>query len=92
MILLDTRVTSQWQTGHLNGAVPLPYYTSQEIFKGLPSDTWIVAYCECPRAAAESVVKYLRSRGFSKTAVLYEGIYGWTSLGYPIAQGQAEAR
>lgn len=92
MILLDTRPASMWQLSHIDGAVPLPYYTSQQIFSGLPKDTWIVAYCECPRAAAESVVNYLRSQGYSKTAVLYEGIYGWTSLGYPIQQGKAEKR
>ncbi len=51
--------------------------------------TWIVAYCECPRAAADSVVKRLREAGFENTAVLYEGIQGWVSLGYPVFAGDA---
>lgn len=54
----------------------------------LPTDgTWIVLYCECPRAAAESVNKRLRDRGFTNTAVLWEGIGRWVSLGYPVSRG-----
>lgn len=93
LVLLDTRVTSLWQMGHIAGAVPLPYYSSaQEVIANLPTDgTWIVAYCECPRAAAESVVKRLREAGFANTAVLWEGIQGWTGLGYPVVGGDAGA-
>lgn len=92
MILLDTRVTSMWQIAHIEGAIPIPYYTDdfEGVAKDLPRDgTWIVAYCECPRAAAESVERKLRARGFENTAVLWEGIQGWVSLGYPISLGQA---
>ena len=92
MILLDTRVTSMWQMAHIEGAVPVPYYANrEEAVASLPRDgTWIVAYCECPRAAADSVVKWLREEGrFENTAVLYEGIQGWVSLGYPVVAGDA---
>ncbi len=93
MVLLDTRVVSMWQIAHIEGAVPIPYYTGdfEEVAASLPDDgTWIVAYCECPRAAADSVVEKLRARGFEHTAVLWEGIQGWVSLGYPVALGQTE--
>jgi cytochrome c oxidase cbb3-type subunit 3 len=92
MVLLDTRVTSMWQMAHIAGAVPAPYYASRdEVIASLPTDgTWIVAYCECPRAAAESVVRRLREGGLQNTAVLYEGIQGWIGLGYPVSAGRAE--
>ena len=91
MVLLDTRVASMWQMAHIEGAVPTPYYASRdEVVSGLPRDgTWIVAYCECPRAAADSVVRRLRDMGFPNTAVLWEGIQGWVSLGYPVVAGDA---
>jgi mono/diheme cytochrome c family protein/rhodanese-related sulfurtransferase len=91
MVLLDTRVTSMWQLAHLEGSVPLPYYADRNAVVGsLPRDgTWIVAYCECPRAAADSVVRWLREDGFANTAVLYEGIQGWVALGYPVTAGDA---
>lgn len=91
MILLDTRVTSMWQIAHIEGSVPIPYYTDnfEGVARDLPKDgTWVVAYCECPRAAAESVERKLRERGFKNTAVLWEGIQGWVSLGFPISVGQ----
>jgi cytochrome c oxidase cbb3-type subunit 3 len=47
-----------------------------------------VAYCECPRAAAETVYLKLQERGFKNIAVLWEGIQGWVSLGYPVSQGE----
>jgi cytochrome c oxidase cbb3-type subunit 3 len=91
MVVLDTRVTSMWQIAHIEGAVPIPYY--HEGIEGLAGDlpkdgTWIVSYCECPRAAAESVTRKLRAAGFRNTAVLYEGIQGWISLGYPVFVGK----
>jgi len=89
LVLLDTRVTSMWQKGHIAGAVPIPYYSSRdEVLRNLPRDgTLIVAYCECPRAAAETVLSILREQGIENSAVLWEGIGGWITLGYPVVQG-----
>jgi rhodanese-related sulfurtransferase/cytochrome c553 len=95
MVLLDTRVPSVWQMAHIEGSVPIPYYTHDytALAQDLPSDgTWIVTYCECPRAAAETVNRKLRENGFSNTAVLWEGIQGWVSFGYPVSVGQLPAK
>ena len=35
------------------------------------------------------VVRKLREAGVPNTAVLWEGIQGWVSLGYPVVQGRA---
>jgi cytochrome c oxidase cbb3-type subunit 3 len=95
MVVLDTRVTSMWQIANIEGSVPIPYYDDgiSGLSAELPRDgTWIVSYCECPRAAAESVTRKLRAAGFRNTAVLYEGIQGWIALGYPVFVGQVTAR
>ena len=85
MIVFDTRVTSVWQVAHIEGSFPLPYYSDfNKYADDFPKDVQIVAYCSCPRAAAEYVVGELRKLGYSKTAVLYEGIFGWINLGYPV--------
>ena len=91
MVLLDTRVTSMWQMAHIEGSVPIPYYYEEyaALVADLPDDgTWIVTYCECPRAAAETVNERLREFGFENTAVLWEGIQGWVTMGYPVSVGQ----
>lgn len=93
MVLLDTRVPSVWQRAHIKGAIPFPYYTDlSEKVKDLPKDVMIVGYCSCPRAATEHIVKQLREIGYTNTAVLYEGIFGWMNLGYPVtsAEGQLD--
>jgi len=94
LVVLDTRVTSMWQIAHIEGAVPIPFYHDgiAGLAGELPTDgTWIVSYCECPRAAAESVTRKLRAAGFTNTAVLYEGIQGWIALGYPVFVGEVAA-
>lgn len=91
MVLLDTRVTSVWQRVHIEGAVPMPYYSDFDAIVGdLPKDVQIVAYCSCPRAAADDVVRRLRRRGFTRTATMYEGIFGWMNMGYPVINGKSE--
>ncbi len=93
MVLLDTRVTSMWQMAHIKGSVPVPYYYEKyaDLTRDLPGDgTWIVSYCECPRASAESVNERLRELGFKNTAVLWEGIQGWVGLGFPVSVGQSK--
>jgi len=87
MVLLDTRVPSVWQRAHLEGSVPFPYYSDLEKrMHELPKDVQIVAYCSCPRAAAEYLTAQLEQLGFDNTAVLYEGIFGWMNLGYPVVR------
>ncbi len=93
MVLLDTRMMSYWQMVNIEGSVPMPYYYEfgefEKLAEDLPKDgTWIVTYCECPRAAAESVNRKLNALGFENTAVLWEGIQGWVALGYPVARGE----
>jgi len=57
----------------------------------LPKDVMIVAYCSCPRAIAETVVDKLRQRGFTNTAVLYEGFLGYMAQGFPVVRGKVES-
>jgi mono/diheme cytochrome c family protein/rhodanese-related sulfurtransferase len=89
LILLDTRVPSVWQRAHIKGAIPFPYYSDLlDKVKDLPKDVQIVGYCSCPRAATEHIVRQLREMGYDKTAVLYEGIFGWMNLGYPVVRAE----
>lgn len=97
MVLLDTRSMSQWQVYNIEGSVPIPYYTNhadlRALAERLPNDgTMIVTYCACPRAAAEHVNAMIRNLGFTNTAVLWEGIRGWVSFGYPVFQGRVSNR
>lgn len=90
IVILDTRTTSEWHNAHIPGAIPMPYYISeQEVDKGLPKDgTWIIAYCSCPHAASDKIINMLRKKGFANTAVIDEGFFKWLDAGYPIIGGE----
>lgn len=90
LILLDTRTSSEWHNAHIPGAIPIPYYISEEeAGKGLPRDgTWIIAYCSCPHAASDKVIDMLRKKGFKNTAVIDEGFFKWLNAGYPVTGGR----
>lgn len=89
MVLLDTRVTSVWQRAHIEGSIPFPYYSNLERrVKDLPKDVQIVAYCSCPRAAADYIIDKLGDMGFDNTAVLYEGVFGWMNKGFPVTRAE----
>ncbi len=91
MVLLDTRVPSVWQTAHIEGSIPFPYYADlDETVAGIPKDVQIVAYCSCPRAAADYTINKLRARGYTRTAVLWEGVFGWMNFGYPVMRGDIQ--
>lgn len=91
MVLLDTRVVSVWQRAHLAGAVPFPYYSDLEgKVEHLPRDVQIVAYCSCPRSASDYVIDQLAELGYTRTAVLYEGIFGWMNQGFPVVSAEVE--
>lgn len=88
MVILDARATSDWLTGRIPGAIPVPFYELGDIIEGLPRNgTWMIAYCGCPHAASGRVVDALRAAGFTRTAVLDEGIHHWEEHDYPMANG-----
>lgn len=90
LIILDTRTTSEWHNAHIPGAIPIPYYISQDkVDKDLPNDgTWIIAYCSCPHAASDKIINMLRKKGYENTAVIDEGFFKWLDAQYPITAGQ----
>ncbi|TVQ87298.1 MAG: cytochrome c, diheme subunit of cytochrome bc complex peta [Deltaproteobacteria bacterium] len=91
MVMLDARAMSDWQRGHVPGALPVPYYGDfTELLPHLPRDgTPIIAYCACPHAASGRVVRRLRAQGFEHAVVLDEGIVVWRERGYPLIEGSA---
>jgi cytochrome c oxidase cbb3-type subunit III len=88
LVLLDARPPSAWAVRHIPGAVPLPYFEAEAKAALLPNDgTWIVAYCECPTSLAKRVITTLRAKGFTRTAVLDEGLAGWVGRRFPLTSG-----
>jgi len=85
MVIVDARVTSDWERERITGAISVPYYALAGLDR-IPNDgTWVVAYCACPHHASGVIVTELRKRGYPHTAVLDEGVLVWKERGYPTA-------
>ncbi len=83
MVILDARASSDWYRQHIPGSVSAPYYMLSRL-DTMPKDgTWILAYCACPHHASGTVMDELRRRGYTRTAILDEGILEWVRRGYP---------
>ncbi|MEO8604174.1 MAG: c-type cytochrome [bacterium] len=90
-VILDARAPSDFLREHIAGAVSVPFYDPSPYFEGLPKDTWLVCYCACPHAESGQLAQQLGAHGFTKVAVLDEGLGVWKARGYPVTTGDAAA-
>jgi len=74
---------------HIAGAVSVPFYDPSPYFAALPKDTWLVCYCACPHAESGQLAQQLGAQGFTKVAVLDEGLGVWKARGYPVTTSDA---
>ena len=85
--LVDVREESEWQAGHLPGAIHLGKGVIERDIEGrIPDlDAEIVLYCGGgfrSALAAES----LQKMGYTRILSMYGGIRGWKEAGFPIEQ------
>ena len=83
MVIIDARPPSDWMRAHIKGAVSIPYHDMKRLDE-MPKDTWVVTYCACPHHLSGIVYDELRKRGFTKSAVLDEGVNDWHRKLYPM--------
>lgn len=75
---VDARPPLDYEFGHIPGAINVEYSTADQFdVSALPTDRWMVAYCECPHAEAQQVYDALRAKGVGNIKVLDEGLAGW---------------
>ncbi|MEB3204494.1 MAG: c-type cytochrome [Candidatus Sericytochromatia bacterium] len=91
ILFVDARPPSDFQAGHIRGAVNLPFYEAPERAGEIPKGTWVLTYCGCPHAESGEVAEVLRGRGHDRVAVLDEGWGPWKTRGYPVDEPPASA-
>jgi rhodanese-related sulfurtransferase/DNA-binding transcriptional ArsR family regulator len=86
-LLLDVRPQSEFEYGHLRGAINIPIDELEERWRELPPDRHIVTYCRGEYCLmADEAAEFLRSRGFN--VVRLEGGWPeWQAEGRPVAVG-----
>jgi hydroxyacylglutathione hydrolase len=83
--VLDVRGQSEWDAGHIPGAVHLPLATLANRLDELPRDTPLVLQCQGGgRSSIASAL--LQANGFEDVTNLRGGIRGWREAGLPMEQ------
>lgn len=87
--VIDVRNQSEWDAGHIAGAVHLPLATLAARLDELPRDTPLVLQCQGGgRSSIASAL--LQANGIKNVSNLRGGIRGWREAGLPVEQ-DAEA-
>ena len=87
--LIDVRPRTEYNAGHIPGAIPIPPDQLDELLPMLPEDQEIVAYCRGPYCVyADQAVRTLLAQG--RTAKrLEDGYPEWQRSGGPIEKSNA---
>lgn len=81
--ILDVRTPSEWQSGHIAGAVHLPLTDILEKNFSLPQDQEIVVCCGTGYRA-NIAASFLKQAGYSKVYSLAGGTFAWFNAGYEL--------
>jgi rhodanese-related sulfurtransferase len=81
--VLDVRTIDEYNSGHIEGAVLIPYTELEERISEVPRDRVIVVYCRSGRRS-EIASKILQEKGFTQVNNMLGGINAWKAAGYPI--------
>jgi rhodanese-related sulfurtransferase len=85
VVILDVRTPSEFEDGHLEGAINIPVDDLAERLDELSEDDELLIYCRTGNRSARAV-GILEDNGFTKIFHMDEGITGWLDAGYPVVE------
>jgi rhodanese-related sulfurtransferase/DNA-binding transcriptional ArsR family regulator len=87
VIVLDARPLSEYQAGHIAGAISVPVDELQRRLRQLPRNKEYVAYCRGPYCVyADRAVELLRGSK-RRARRLLQGFPEWRAAGFPVEHG-----
>jgi phage shock protein E len=84
LLVLDVRSPEEFVSGHVPGAVNVPYDQVAARFAELPKDKDIVLYCRSGRRA-QLAADVLAGNGYTRLQHLEGDMAAWTEAGRPVA-------
>ena len=82
LVILDVRTVSEFESGHLEGAINIPVEVLSSHLSGLNPNDELLVYCRTGNRST-TAVGILRESGYDKVYHMDGGITAWNSAGFP---------
>jgi rhodanese-related sulfurtransferase len=92
VIVLDARPASEYEAGHIAGAISVPIDELQQRLRSLPRDKEFVAYCRGPYCVYADRAVELLTKSRRRARRLIEGFPEWRAAGFPITFADSPVR
>jgi rhodanese-related sulfurtransferase len=89
-VLIDVREASEYEAGHITGAVNIPLRTLTENLDKIPADMPVFVYCASGHRAGMAL-SALRVLGYDNAKAFSPGWKGWTAANEPVSMDAVEA-
>lgn len=84
--LLDVREPSEWEAGHIEGAVLIPLGQLASRMSEVPDDKTVLVICRSGNRSAQAR-DLLRNAGYTQVTSVDGGMNAWIQAGYPVVTG-----
>jgi len=87
-LVVDAQPQGVYNTGHVKGAINLPWAPELKSPKNLPKDKLLIIYCDCAHEedATDTATQLMEKWGYTNIGLLEGGWSKWQELGYPIGK------
>lgn len=89
MVVLDVRTESEWNNGHIDGAIHVHGGTLPQNFDRVPRDQPVAVICGSGYRASIAA-SLLKREGFGDVANVEGGMTAWSAAGYPAQNSRGE--
>jgi rhodanese-related sulfurtransferase len=86
VIVLDARPASEYQAGHIAGAISVPIDELQDRLRSLPRDKEYVAYCRGPYCVYADRAVELLQKSRRRARRMADGFPEWRAAGFPVSE------
>jgi len=90
LFLLDVRTPEEFASGHVPGAINVPYDQIASRLAQIPKDKDVVLYCRSGRRTGLAA-EVLQANGYTKLGHLQGDMQAWLQDGRPVEGGDATA-
>jgi rhodanese-related sulfurtransferase len=85
LVVLDVRTPSEYEDGHIEGAINIPVDELEERLGELDPGDELLVYCRTGNRSTRAV-RLLEENGFTKVLHMNGGVVAWGEAGYSLVQ------